>query len=1007
MTAFTRTLTMFLVATLCLMSKAAGQAPERYIVLEGNTALAHVFNVSDNTEVATIKTGATPISAVISGDGRLAFVSNINSEHVSVIDLTIQAEIKLIRPLRLGELAVTADGSTIIGADVDDNKLKFINAATLNVSREIDLNGKFGDDPANLDLAFGPPVIVGNTVYLNTNFELGAMDVTTASVTLIDTNAPGMQIFTQTLAGTMDGKFVVAVREGALVVIDTSTNLAVRSFPGFFACVAATSNPASPDTVFVVRNTPSGAAFTILDVSTGQFLSDVPIPGAFADFRTQIASNGGSAKAYVGATTSSPNMLVIDTALALTNPAAAVTAQFTVGTQARPVGAGLLQIQPPPTAPVVSSVSQPLLKNDTGGAIQISGSGFATDAQVRLGNLDPIAAQVISASQLQVSVPPGSAAQGAAIVVTNPNAAQGVASAQQSGILRNAFVIASPPAFQPVNQVGVSNFAESTFVILNVSTNATLAPAIADGPRPSGFAITPDGSRAFIGNLFAPAAIDVYNFITNSIEAHITLNGATRGLESQTKGLVIAPIFGTTRLAAYVASSRPIGPNSFTLDLYVIGADPAAPGFETVVATIPTGAPNSGSVAGSLAVTPDGHYAFVQAFQDPTNSQVNIVVVDLSTAASVTIPGPSLGLSFFQAQLELSPDGKFLLASDDNGNIPVFDVSTNPFSPQLVTTIGAVPKGAFLLPRVIGSRLYAFDPSRNLVDIFNFNPAVHDFAELGQFVVSGATSVFGNVSDVTADGKLFYAVLKEQDAVAVVDTAKVIAHDPTALVTKIRTGIAPSMAVVRPGTPTPAGNNVPVRPIPEVTLNFSSVTTTGATTATTTNTNPDPLPAGFSLGTPPLFYEISSTAVFAGPIQVCIRYNPAQFSGPESNIQLLHDEGGVFIDVTTPPVDTVNHVVCGQVTHFSAFTVGTGSPNFFFNNLLTEIITGVGNQGLQSSLSAKVEAAKASFSRGQNQAAVHQLNAFEQEVTTQSGKKLSTSEAAKLLQMATGIIRRL
>src|SRR5882672_3544602 len=134
MTAVPRALAIFLPFALFLMTNAAGQTPERYIVLEGNTALAHVFNVSDNAEVATIKTGATPFSAVISGDGRLAFVSNINSEHVSVIDLTIQAEIKPIRSARLGELTVTSNGSTIVGADLDDNKLKFIDAASLNVT---------------------------------------------------------------------------------------------------------------------------------------------------------------------------------------------------------------------------------------------------------------------------------------------------------------------------------------------------------------------------------------------------------------------------------------------------------------------------------------------------------------------------------------------------------------------------------------------------------------------------------------------------------------------------------------------------------------------------------------------------------------------------------------------------------------------------------------------------------------------------------------------------------
>jgi hypothetical protein len=191
-----------------------------------------------------------------------------------------------------------------------------------------------------------------------------------------------------------------------------------------------------------------------------------------------------------------------------------------------------------------------------------------------------------------------------------------------------------------------------------------------------------------------------------------------------------------------------------------------------------------------------------------------------------------------------------------------------------------------------------------------------------------------------------------------------------------------------------------------VALTFDNVSGSGATSVSTTYTNPDPLPAGFSLGTPPLYYEISSTAVFAGNVQVCISYNPAQFSGPESNIRLLHDDGGSFIDVTTS-LDTTRHVVCGSVTHFSAFTVGMASTDFLFVSLLHEINTGVSDRGDANSLAAKVKAAQAAFDRQQNQPAQQALRAFENEVRAASGKGLTASEAAKLLQMADAILARL
>jgi len=87
--------------------------------------------------------------------------------------------------------------------------------------------------------------------------------------------------------------------------------------------------------------------------------------------------------------------------------------------------------------------------------------------------------------------------------------------------------------------------------------------------------------------------------------------------------------------------------------------------------------------------------------------------------------------------------------------------------------------------------------------------------------------------------------------------------------------------------------------------------------------------------------------------------------------------------------------------------VGTGSLNFFFNNLLAEIATKVADKGLKQSLSGKIEAARASFSRGLDQNAILQLTAFEQQVSAQSGKNLSSSEATKLLQLAKSIIGQL
>jgi hypothetical protein len=71
------------------------------------------------------------------------------------------------------------------------------------------------------------------------------------------------------------------------------------------------------------------------------------------------------------------------------------------------------------------------------------------------------------------------------------------------------------------------------------------------------------------------------------------------------------------------------------------------------------------------------------------------------------------------------------------------------------------------------------------------------------------------------------------------------------------------------------------------------------------------------LGTPPVYYELTTTAVFSGSISVCIDYTGISFAGPPA---LYHFESGVWLNRTTS-VDTVNEIVCGSVTSLSPFAL--------------------------------------------------------------------------------------
>src|SRR5439155_11597253 len=109
--------------------------------------------------------------------------------------------------------------------------------------------------------------------------------------------------------------------------------------------------------------------------------------------------------------------------------------------------------------------------------------------------------------------------------------------------------------------------------------------------------------------------------------------------------------------------------------------------------------------------------------------------------------------------------------------------------------------------------------------------------------------------------------------------------------------------------------NVAVQPIDittgttPVTLTFAAVTVAGTTSLTTSSAGPVP-PAGFRLGDPPTYYELSTTALFAGPITVCIDYSGISFIN-ESQLRLFHFEGGAWVDRTIS-LDTTN-IICARV----------------------------------------------------------------------------------------------
>ena len=119
---------------------------------------------------------------------------------------------------------------------------------------------------------------------------------------------------------------------------------------------------------------------------------------------------------------------------------------------------------------------------------------------------------------------------------------------------------------------------------------------------------------------------------------------------------------------------------------------------------------------------------------------------------------------------------------------------------------------------------------------------------------------------------------------------------------------------------TPSGTNVDVSPTPDTTLIFDTVTTSGTTTVATSGTGQPP-PSGYRMGSPPIYYDISTTATYSGLIHVCFSYDETQFT-TEQNLRLFHLEGGAWVNITDPGYpDTINNIICGTTSSLSPFII--------------------------------------------------------------------------------------
>ena len=120
---------------------------------------------------------------------------------------------------------------------------------------------------------------------------------------------------------------------------------------------------------------------------------------------------------------------------------------------------------------------------------------------------------------------------------------------------------------------------------------------------------------------------------------------------------------------------------------------------------------------------------------------------------------------------------------------------------------------------------------------------------------------------------------------------------------------------------TPAGEDIVVDPLPDLTLTFDSVDVAGETWADEVPPDSFPPPVEFMLVDD--YFSVGTTAVFSGSIHLCFEYDDTDLTpDQEAQIRLLHSAVGGWVDVTDAGYpDLGGNVVCGSVSSLSPFAI--------------------------------------------------------------------------------------
>ncbi|MGB9103521.1 MAG: hypothetical protein WCC59_02075, partial [Terriglobales bacterium] len=202
---------------------------------------------------------------------------------------------------------------------------------------------------------------------------------------------------------------------------------------------------------------------------------------------------------------------------------------------------------------------------------------------------------------------------------------------------------------------------------------------------------------------------------------------------------------------------------------------------------------------------------------------------------------------------------------------------------------------------VVGARLFAYASDQRFVQIFNFDRSAPNFAALGSYTIPSAPGALaGAAMAVTPEGTLIYAVVENEDAVAVLDANLVAASSPNSLITKMRTLINPANLAFSPRGNASADlqasivSELPLQP--DSTTALAALNTPFDLLITVLNNGPSAATGvDMTLAIPEgVGVNVNSASVANGPISIACTFTTTQVACP---VGMLGTSDSITVDV--------------------------------------------------------------------------------------------------------------